>query len=316
MESRAHAIAAGLFALLLGFGVVFSLWWFSDRREDTRDVLLVTSGSVNGLNPQANVRYRGIAAGKVAGITLDPANPRDLLVRIRIRADLPVTEGTRARLSTQGVTGLAFIALDDRGDKPAPLMGVGGDPPRIPLAPGLVEEVADASVQTLRQVKLVTERLAGLGSPENLARIERSLVNLEAASAGLDRTLKEAPATLAAVRQVLSPDNVARIGRSLDNLERFSNEAVPTVVEARQLLVRLQTTTERVEALVGSAGARMAGSTLPQVDGLLRELTQTSRQLSSLLGQLDETPQVLLGGRRPAPAGPGEKGFQLPVGEP
>ena len=118
MENRSHAIAAGLFAIFLGVGVVVALWWFSDKREPTRDVLLVSSGSVNGLNPQATVRYRGIVAGKVAAIGLDPANPRELLVTARIRADLPITRGTRARLATQGVTGLAFIALDDAGDDP------------------------------------------------------------------------------------------------------------------------------------------------------------------------------------------------------
>ena len=31
MESRSHAIAAGLFAIILGAGVVLALWWFSDR---------------------------------------------------------------------------------------------------------------------------------------------------------------------------------------------------------------------------------------------------------------------------------------------
>ena len=63
MESRAHAIATGLFAILLGTALVGALWWFSDKREVTREVVLVTTGSVNGLNPQATVRYRGIVAG-------------------------------------------------------------------------------------------------------------------------------------------------------------------------------------------------------------------------------------------------------------
>ena len=47
MESRSHAIAAGLFALLLSACIVLALWWFSDKREVTRDVVLVTTGSVN-----------------------------------------------------------------------------------------------------------------------------------------------------------------------------------------------------------------------------------------------------------------------------
>ena len=164
MESRSHAIAAGLFAIILGAGVVLALWWFSDKREATRELVLVTSSSVNGLNPQATVRYRGIVAGKVAGIGLDPGNPRDVLVTVRIRADLPITQGTRARLATQGVTGLAFIALDDSGENAAPLAG---DPPRIRLAPGLIDEVSAASLQTLTRVRELAERLAGEAHPAN-----------------------------------------------------------------------------------------------------------------------------------------------------
>lgn len=309
MESRSHAIAAGLFAIVLSAGVVLALWWFSDKREATRELVLVTSSSVNGLNPQATVRYRGIVAGKVAGIGLDPGNPRDVLVTVRIRADLPITQGTRARLATQGVTGLAFIALDDSGEDTAPLAG---DPPRIRLAPGLIDEVSAASLQTLNRVRELAERLAGLANPDNLARIERTLAHFERSSQGLERTLQEAPQTLAAVRQVFSKDNLARISGSLDNLERLSGEAVPLAREGRTLLTRLQTVSERIDTLAGATGEGVATSTLPRLNGLLQELTVTSRQLSDLLDEIDNSPQLLLLGRGKPVPGPGEAGFRQP----
>ena len=309
MESRSHAIAAGLFAIILSAGLVLALWWFSDKREVTRELVLVTSGSVNGLNPQATVRYRGIVAGKVAGIQLDPDNAREVLVTVRIRADLPITQGTRARLATQGVTGLAFIALDDSGENAEPLAG---ESPRIRLAPGLIDEVSAASLQTLSRVRELAERLAGLANPDNLARIERTLAHLERSSQGLERTLQEAPQTLAAVRQVFSKDNLARISRSLDKLERLSGEAVPLAREGRTLLTRLQTVSERIESLAGATGEGVATSTLPRLNGLLQELTVTSRQLSDLLDEIDNSPQLLLLGRGKPVPGPGEAGFRQP----
>ena len=314
MENRSHAIAAGLFAIVLGVGVVVALWWFSDKREPTRDVLLVSSGSVNGLNPQATVRYRGIVAGKVAAIGLDPANPRELLVTARIRADLPITRGTRARLATQGVTGLAFIALDDAGDDPLPLAGEGGAPPRLRLAPGLVDQVADVSVQTLQKVHELADRLTTLAAPANIARIERTLANLESSSHGLDRTLKEAPQTLAALRQVVGKDNLARLARTLDNLERLSADAAPLARDGRSLVVKLQGVGERIDSLVGTTGEGLASSTLPRLNVLLQELTTTSRQLSDLLDEIDDSPQLLLLGRRKPPPGPGEAGFGAAAG--
>lgn len=314
MEDRSHAIAAGLFALFLGAALVVALWWFSDRREATRDIQLVTAGSVNNLNAQATVRYRGIVAGKVAGIALDPANPRELVVTVRIRADLPITRVTRARLATQGVTGLAFISLDDPGDDPTPLVGVDGGPPRLRLAPGLVDEVADASVQTLRQVKELAEHLAQLTRQENIDRLDRTMANLESASQGLDRTLKEAPQTLAAVRQIASRENLGRIARTLDNLERMSADAAPLVRDGRVLVTRLQSVSDRMDALVGTTGDGLATHTLPRLNVLLQELTTTSRQLSDLLDEIDETPQLLLLGRCRPPPGPGEVGFGTPAG--
>jgi phospholipid/cholesterol/gamma-HCH transport system substrate-binding protein len=316
MESRSHALAAGLFAIFLSLGIALALWWFSDGRESTREVLLVSSGSVNGLNPQATVRYRGIIAGKVASIALDPANPHDLLVTARIRTDLPITKGTRARLASQGVTGLAFIALDDSGDNPEPLSGEAGGPPRLRLAPGIVDEVTEASLQTLKRVRELAERLALLAAPDNLARVERTLAHLESSSQGLDRSLKEVPQTLAAVRQVFSKDNLARIGRTLDNIERLSADAVPLAREGRSLIVKLQTLGERVDSLAGTTGEGLVTNTLPRVNVLLQELTVTSRQLSDLLDEIDNSPQLLLLGRRKPPPGPGEAGFQAGEGRP
>lgn len=316
MESRSHALAAGLFAIFLSLGIALALWWFSDGRESTREVLLVSSGSVNGLNPQATVRYRGIIAGKVASIALDPANPHDLLVTARIRTDLPITKGTRARLASQGVTGLAFIALDDSGDNPEPLAGEAGGLPRLRLAPGIVDEATEASLQTLKRVRELAERLALLAAPDNLARVERILAHLESSSQGLDRSLKEVPQTLAAVRQVFSKDNLARIGRTLDNIERLSADAVPLAREGRSLIVKLQTLGERIDSLAGTTGEGLATNTLPRVNVLLQELTVTSRQLSDLLDEIDNSPQLLLLGRRKPPPGPGEAGFQAGEGRP
>lgn len=96
--------------------VCLSLFWpgrctgrlvVGDTRTVTRDVLLVTQRNVNGLNPLAQVRYRGMAAGKVISITLDPQDARNILVLARVNANLPLSRATTAQLNSQGITGLA-----------------------------------------------------------------------------------------------------------------------------------------------------------------------------------------------------------------
>ena len=69
MENKAHALAAGAFVLGLIAALVALVIWLT--RDDTvRNVYeLSTRDAVSGLQPQAMVRFRGIAVGKVTAST-------------------------------------------------------------------------------------------------------------------------------------------------------------------------------------------------------------------------------------------------------
>src|ERR1700733_2267069 len=118
MEKRAFAIATGLFVLVLGATLGFVVWWFSGETKDQDDYLLITHYSVAGLKVQAPVRYRGIDIGKVLDIRLDPDNPLDIQVKVAVDRGVPITQGTFGTMGYQGVTGLAYVLLEDKGDKP------------------------------------------------------------------------------------------------------------------------------------------------------------------------------------------------------
>jgi len=298
MENRAHALAAGLFAILLGAGVVFAIWWFSGQRVPMREIVLEARGDINGLGAQSRVRYRGMAVGSVRAVAIDPEDLRTLLVRIAVPADLPLTRGTTAALGTLGVTGLAFVQLDDRGVDRRPLAAADGEVPRIALQPGLVEALSGRALAALDQFQALGERLQG------------ALASLESAAAGVDRGVAELPATLAALRAALSAGNIARITSVLGNLERGSAEAVPAVAELRRLIVRIDQAAARLELRTAAAGDDLVERTLPQLDVLLGELTSTSQRFGHLVEELDASPQLLLTGRdRPLP-GPGEAGHE------
>ncbi|PTD97978.1 MlaD family protein [Pseudothauera lacus] len=312
MENRAHALAAGLFALFLGTALIAALWWFSDGREPTRDYLLVSTGSVTGLNVQAQVRYRGIAAGKVTDIRVDPADVRNILVTIRIRENLPVTRGTRATLGYQGVTGLAFVQLDDRGEDPVPLAGEPGNLPRIALEAGLMDQLTDAAMEAMSRFREFAERSAVFFDEANLERFRNTLQRLESAAEGVDRTFSVAPEAFTAIRDTLSPQNMQRFSTVLENLEAASGEATPAVVEMRTLMARLSGMAERLDDAAGAASDGLLDDTLPQLNELLGELVSVSRRLGRLVDEVEAAPQILLTGRRNQQPGPGEKGFQQP----
>lgn len=310
MENRAHALAAGLFVIALSVAGGLALWWLSSERQDIQRYVLVTEGSLTGLNEQAQVRYRGIRAGKVEAIEVDSANPRHLLVRISLRKNLPVTRGTRASLGYQGLTGIAFVQITDKGEDPAPLpLGPDGLP-RLSLQPGLMEQFSDTGMETLRKVQHVAEQLSKALDEANVARISRTLEHLEAASAGVQRTAEEAPRALAALRGALSPENLAHLRGALAQLETTTQEAAPAVRELKNLALRLQATSERVDSLAVAAQHTLTGGTLPRLDGLLEELAESSRRMNRLLEEVEASPQMLVFGRNAPAPGPGEAGYR------
>lgn len=308
MENRAHALAAGLFALLLGAAAVLAVWWFSPGRTPMREVVLVARGDLNGLSQQARVRYRGLSVGSVAGIRIDPDDHRVILVRLRVPRDLPLTRGTHASLGSLGVTGLAFIQLDDRGNDPTPLEDGPDGPPRIELDPGVLNQISTRALAAVEQIAAVSNRIARVLDEDSVTRLRNMLARLESAAGGLDRGMAELPQILAGMRQLLAPDNVARLSALVANLERGSAEAAPVAAEFRALLGRVDQLVARLDqAAVGSSEGMLDG-TLPQLNVLLRELAATSRRLGHLAEELESAPQMLITGRGAEP-GPGEQGF-------
>lgn len=302
MESRAHALAAGIFTLLLGLASVLAFFWLSGQREATKDYVLVTQGNVSGLNTQAQVRFRGIRAGKVQAIDLDPRDPRNILITIRIDADLPVTRGTTARLSYQGVTGLASVLLEDKGDDPEPLTGAGDGPPRIALQPNFMDSLGENASALMAQLRQVADRTTVLLSEQNLKRISQTLANVETASAGLSGSLKDLPQVMASLRQALNEENMKKLSRTLANVEKVSGEAT-------SLVASLQGVTQKLDGLLAESGGEITQTTLPRLNVLLQELSVNSRQMSRLLDQIEESPNMLIFGREARRPGPGEAGF-------
>ncbi len=312
MENRAHAILAGLFVVLLSLATAVALWWFSGSRDVMREVVLVSQGNVTGLNLQAAVRFRGIDAGRVDEITIDPANPRDILVRISLREDLPLTHGTTASLGYQGVTGLAFVQLEDRGEDLRPLDPPPGEAPRIALAPSLFDELSDVAITALQQFKTVATQIQDLFADENLGRMGDTLKRLESAAQGMDETFTEAPEAIAAIKRLFTPENQARFASVMDNLDRTSGEVGPAVAEFRALLIKLRETSEHIDQATVAAGNDLLNGSLPRLNSMMKELTITSKRLTRLIEEVDAAPQMLLLGRGERAPGPGEEGFELP----
>jgi phospholipid/cholesterol/gamma-HCH transport system substrate-binding protein len=182
MENRAYALAAGLFTLLLGIAVVATALWFSGETVENGEYLLVSRYPVSGLNSQAPVRYRGVTVGKVVDIKFDQQDKRAILVKILVQTGTPLTQGTYARLGSQGVTGLSYVMLDDDGKKPAPLVGEGGQLARIEVRQSFIDTLSASGEETLANFNQVAKQVNTLLSEDNQKQLMGTLRNLDHAT--------------------------------------------------------------------------------------------------------------------------------------
>lgn len=306
MENKSHAFLAGLFTILFGLAVVAALYWFGGKEELTRDYLVVTRQNVTGLNPQAQVRYRGIRVGKVSDIALDPDDVRNILVTIQVSRDVPVTRGTIAKLGYQGITGMAHILLEDTGKDPAPLAAENGEPARIGMVPSLIDELGESGAATLTQAREFLANATKLLDDKNRQKFAATLANLETTSSQLQPTLENLNGTLVQVKTLLNDDNLRKFSATF-------GEAAPLLVETRALVGKLAEVTDKLDAAIGDSSAGGAAALMPRLGEMASDISATSRQLNRVLKLIEDSPQSLVFGAPAPPPGPGEPGFAAPA---
>ena len=175
MENRAHALAAGLFTLVLGAALAAVALWFSKDDIKLIPYVMTTSSSVTGLKVEAPVRYRGVDVGKVDEIVIDAANSGRVQIRIGVREGTPITSSTYAQLGYQGITGLAYVLLGDDGKSKYPLQSSPEAIAQIHMKPSLMDdgEVLFASFAE------IAERIKRLLDEENQGHLRRTLAGME-----------------------------------------------------------------------------------------------------------------------------------------
>jgi len=317
MENRAHALVAGLFAIALGAGVLIAIWWLSGNREPMRELLLVTQRSVSGLNPQAQVRFRGVRCGKVQEIYLDPQDATTIVVRVSVRRDIPITAATLAELKPQGITGLSYIELQTPPGAGALMPEErGGQTPRIALKPSSVEIIGEDVGATLATIRSLAQRIALVASDSNLQKLSDTLSNVESATGNLAGASEHLPQVAISLKQAISPENVERINKLIANLEKTGRDTGPLVADLRTLVQTAQGAVARIDAVAAQAGEEATANTLPGLNALIQDVAQTTRQVNRAVERVSDEPQsVIFGPATPRP-GPGEPGFMSPRATP
>ncbi len=325
MENKAHALAAGIFVLVVAAMLAGLTIWLTRDNTSYQHYEMTSKDGVTGLQPQAAVRYKGVAVGKVTRIGFDPQVPGNVLIRIAVNDQAPITPSTFAVLGYQGVTGLAHVQLDDEGVAEPPLPPGPSGLPRLPLRSSPLSRLAEQGPAILGQVEEATHRINQLLGDDNQKRFSQALDGMG-----------QAASSVAALSQRLDTTVKERLDPALAALPPLAGDARQTLQALQQAGAQVSTlaadigqTTRRLSAEGGAldqitqgtqalarAADQFGNSTLPRVNRAADDASRAARQLGRTAGGINENPQLFIYGTGRAGAGPGEPGFEAPTVQP
>jgi len=315
MENKSHALAAGAFllgvvALLIGLAV-----WLTRDSTERRVYELSSREGVTGLQPQAGVRFKGVSVGRVTAIELDRQTTGNVLVRIALDASVPITQSTFATLGFQGVTGLAFIQLDDSGASTQALATSPEQVGRIPMRPGLMTRLTDQGSSLLLQLEQASQRINVLLAPDNQKVLMGTIANLGQAAAHIEQLklpqlVQDASTTIKGIRATTD-----RLGDSADSVKASAAEFNRLSARINAPGGTLDKIAQGTDALVVT-GQTLSQTLVPRLNRTVDDTARAVRQVGRAADAVAESPQSLLLGKGAAAPGPGEPGFVAPPSAP
>ncbi|HOW67668.1 MAG TPA: MlaD family protein [Candidatus Paceibacterota bacterium] len=319
MNTQANYFKLGLFILIglviattglvvFGLGSIF-------RTKIVLETYL--DESVQGLDLGAKVKFRGVPVGNVSHIgftslkydqQLAPEKQHHyVLVEMKIDRDLfrrdpslsldlflkeQIARGLRARLSSQGITGLSYVEIDYVEPGKFPVLPVEWTPSSyyIPSAPSTITRFIQAAEQVFDKLDRIDIEALATNLQHTVVAARAKIHELDAA--GLSRDAREFLIEVKQTAQKLQEEMSAL------RLDQISTNLVGVLSSTRRLvdsgridaaIAQLETTLRRVDRLMAGAEVGFVQS-IDNVRALtdsLRDLAESSRRYPAqlLLGE-------------------------------
>ncbi len=268
METRANYVLIGAFTLAGFAGLIAFLAWFAsfdlDRRFAYYDVRFT---SVSGLARASEVRFAGLPVGQVVDVRLSPDLDGTVLVRLEVSADTPVRADSVATIESLGVTGVSYVGIS-AGSADEPLLTAVDDDavPEITAGRSVLQTLTEDAPELVAQTLRIVQEVGELFGPDNQARFEAILVNLEESSGDLGRALDDF-ATVTGV-----------VAASATDIAFFTTQLEPLTGAVERTLETVDTALSTVTATAGRLTV-----TLDEGDALLATGRQTLASIDSFV---------------------------------
>jgi phospholipid/cholesterol/gamma-HCH transport system substrate-binding protein len=273
METNVNYTIVGAFVIVLLSTIIMGVIWlssgFSSHSYSVYQVNM--KESVTGLSIDSAVEFNGVNVGTVKTITISPQDPQTVVLLLNVDSTTPITQGTRASLTSKGLTGVSYVSLIDKGlDKKPLLAAEGKEYPIINTIPSLFNRFDTAMVKLNENVQKVTN----------------------------------------AVQDLLDDDNLASIKNSLKNMREFTNSLVESEGQIQTILHNTAMVSAQFPGLITTSSNAMHAineETLPMLNQAMINLQEMTQNMVSVTHTLKQNPAVLIRGKTPEPLGPGEK---------
>ena len=234
-------------------------------------------GSASGLRAGSAVLFNGIRMGEVTRLTLNPADPHQVLATIEVDVKAPIRTDTSVGLDFQGLTGIASVALTGGTASALPLVSTDGNPPLLLADASASQDVTRAAREVLQHINNL---LAENGSLNNTFK------NVEAFSAALAR-------------------NSARVDNILAGLENLSGgpegkgeiqEAARDIQGAARSIRTLAENLDKRAVEVSAGITRFSNTGAREVEAFAADGRRTLAEIERAVKNLDRNPSRLLFG--------------------
>lgn len=312
MENRVYAIAVGIFTLVLGIGLVFAYWWISGSQQARTEYTVSSQLPVTGLSPEAAVKFRGVDVGKVIDISLDPSSQTTVLINIAVAQNLKLTSKAYAELRRQGLTGLAYIDLNDES-KNLTALPAGSI---IPLRPTLVDELMSKGSELTAQLETLLRNSSQFTASANqfltkidIQKLNNTIANFEKASEKALPAINSATNMFNNANKMVSDKNQVQLAQTLESMQQTFDAAKPLINELNLTTKKFHHATDQFEISTNQLANTLGNETLPQLHTLTQNMNRSTIHFNQLIDVLQDNPQSIIFGKPVLPAGPGEEGF-------
>jgi phospholipid/cholesterol/gamma-HCH transport system substrate-binding protein len=330
MASLKTKFSVGLFLIIGMAAIIVGIIWLgmSNYLEKGRLFVAYFDESIQGLDKDSPVKFRGVAIGRVQHITVAP-DERLIEVIMKIESEVQPQKSQQqlvAQLKSVGITGLMFIELELKSpNEPDLSPSLSFTPPYtvIPTRPSEISKFFKGVENVFDMFRAIDTKTISLQLTAVLQKINQNLDEAQ-----ISALVDEARSAVQGMKNLLDQKKVSDLLTSVDqtaaNMNRVATNADAGITEIRQTVSGLDKIINQGEGDIASITADlresavqvrkametatiMLDNTNRQMDVLERQvlttvtrIDQAGRSLNRVLEQVANQPsRVLFGGTVP-----------------